>query len=100
MQRNFCHVTRDFVRVFYFVFVKSMQSKKRLATSRVYLIIPLCLKFYVCSRFVYGPLSRINIIITPCKSYYFIITLSKWQMKYEEKVKAKKIVSRRYRKKY
>ena len=53
IQRTFCYVKRDLVRVFYFVFVNSIQSKKGLFTSRVYLILPLCLKFYVCSRFVY-----------------------------------------------
>ena len=57
IQRTFCYVKRDLVRVFYFVFVNSIQSKKGLClknvTSRVYLILPLCLKFYVCSRFVF-----------------------------------------------
>ena len=47
IQRTFSYVTRDLGRVFYFVFVHSIQSKKRLAASRVYLILPLFLKCYV-----------------------------------------------------
>ena len=45
------YLTRDFIRGFHFVFVNCFQSEKGLGTSCIYLILSLCLKFYVCSRF-------------------------------------------------
>ena len=51
------------MRGFYFLFVNSIQYEKGFATGRIYLILPLCLKFYVFSRFVYGPPSRIIILL-------------------------------------
>ena len=42
------YVTRDI----YFVFVNSIQLEKDLGTFHIYLILTLCLKFYVCSRIV------------------------------------------------
>ena len=50
--RTFDCGIRDFILDIYFVFVNSIQSKKGLATCRIYLILPLRLKFYVCSGFV------------------------------------------------
>lgn len=43
--RNIYYVTCDFIGGFYFVFVNSIQSEKGPATSHIYLVVSLRLKF-------------------------------------------------------
>ena len=58
IQRPFYYVKCDFILRFYFVFVNNIQSEKGLATNCNYLILLPCLKFYVCSSFVWKTISQ------------------------------------------